>query len=66
MCWMAAIPIAMAGAQALGQQNTEANAQAAQIKAMRQQSREQLKAMNIQNADLTLQQRGALEEATDE
>lgn len=66
MCWMAAVPIAMAGAQALGQQNSEAKAQAAQIKAMRQQSREQLKAMNIQNADLTLQQRGALEEATDE
>lgn len=63
---MAAIPIAMAGAQALGQQNTEAKNQAAQIKAMRQQSKEQIRQMNIQNADLTLQQRDALEEAQDE
>lgn len=63
---MAAIPIAMAGAQALGQQNTEAKSQAAQIKAMRQQSKEQIRQMNIQNADLTLQQRDALEEAQDE
>lgn len=66
MCWMAAIPIAMAGAQALGQQNSEGKAQAAQIKAMRQQSKEQIRQMNIQNADLTLQQRDALEEAQDE
>lgn len=63
---MAAIPIAMAGAQALGQQNSEAKAQTAQIKAMRQQSKEQIRQMNIQNADLTLQQRDSLEEAQDE
>lgn len=66
MCWMAAIPIAMAGAQALGQQNSEAKSQAAQTKAMRLQSIEQIKQMNIQNADMTLQQRDELEEAQDE
>lgn len=66
MCWMAAVPIALAGVQAIGQQNTEAKAQAAQIKAMRQQSREQIRQMNIQNADLTLNQRDQLEEAQDE
>lgn len=66
MCWMAAIPIALAGAQAVGQQNTEAKATAAQIKAMRLQSKEQIKEMNIQNADMTLQQRDELEAAQDE
>lgn len=66
MCWMAAIPIAMAGAQALSSQNSENKAIAAQISASREQSREQLRQMNIQNADLTLQQRGLLEEAQDE
>lgn len=66
MCWMAAIPVAMAGAQALSSQNAQNQATAAQIKAMRAQSREQLKQMNIQNADLTLQQRSILEEAQDE
>lgn len=66
MCWMAAIPIAMAGAQALSSQNSANQATAAQITAMRLQSREQLRQMNIQNADLSLQQRGILEEAQDE
>lgn len=66
MCWMAAIPIAMAGAQALGGQHAANQATAAEIKMMRQQSREQLKQMNIQNADLSLQQRSNLEAAQDE
>lgn len=66
MCWMAAVPIAMMGAQALGQQSTEAKTIAAQQKAMRLQSREQIKEMNIQNADMTLQQRDELEVAQDE
>lgn len=66
MCWVAAIPIALAGAQALSQQSSEGKAQAAQIKAMRMQSAEQIRQMNIQNADLTLQQRDSLEEAQDE
>lgn len=66
MCWMAAIPIAMAGAQALGQQSAANQATAAQIKAMRAQSREQLKQMNIQVADMTLQGRDLLEATQDE
>lgn len=66
MCWMAAIPIAMAGAQALSSQNSQNQATAAQIKAMRMQSKEQLRQMNIQNADLSLQARGNLEALQDE
>lgn len=66
MCWMAAIPIAMAGAQALSSQNSQNQATAAQIKAMREQSKEQLRQMNIQNADLSLQARGNLEALQDE
>lgn len=66
MCWMAAIPIAMAAAQGISGQSSEAKAQAAQTAMMRQQSREQLRQMNIQNADLSLQQRSELEAAQDE
>lgn len=66
MCWMAAIPIAMQGAQALSSQSAANKATAAEIKMMRQQSREQLRQMNIQNADLSLQQRSNLEAAQDE
>lgn len=66
MCWVAAIPIAMAGAQALSSQNSQNQATAAQIKAMREQSKEQLRQMNIQNADLSLQARGNLEALQDE
>lgn len=66
MCWMAAIPIAMAGAQALSSQNSQNQATAAQIKAMRMQSKEQLKQMNIQNADLSLQARSELETLQDD
>lgn len=66
MCWMAAIPVAMAGVQALSGQAASAKAQAAEIKMMRAQSREQLKQLNIQNADMNLQQRDNLEAAQDE
>lgn len=66
MCWVAAIPIAMAGAQALSSQNSQNQATAAQIKALRMQSKEQLRQMNIQNADLSLQARGNLEALQDE
>lgn len=66
MCWMAAVPIALAGAQALGQQNSQNQATAAQIKAMRAQSKEQLRQMNIQNADLSLQARSELETLQDD
>lgn len=66
MCWMAAIPIAMAGAQALSSQSSANQATAAQIKAMRMQSKEELRQMNIQNADLSLKARGDLEALQDE
>lgn len=66
MCWMAAIPVAMAGAQALSGAHSQAKAVAAQNKAMRLQSIEQLKQLNIQNADLSLQQRDELEAAQDQ
>lgn len=66
MCWVAAIPIAMAGAQALSSQNSQNQATAAQIKAMREQSKEQLRQMNIQNADLSLQARSELETLQDD
>lgn len=66
MCWFAAIPIAMQGAQALSGQHAANQATAAQIKAMRQQSKEQLRQMNIQNADLSLQARSELETLQDD
>lgn len=66
MCWMAAIPVAMAGVQTLAGQSAAARAQGAEIDAMRRQSAEQIKQMRIQSADMSLQQRGILEEAQDE
>ena len=66
MCWMAAIPIAMASAQAISGQATEANVLGAQINAGRRQAMELLKQTNIQNADLTLQAKSNLEEASAE
>lgn len=66
MCWVAAVPIAMAGVQALSSQSAANQATAAQITAMRQQSKEQLRQMNIQNADLSLQARSELESLQDD
>lgn len=66
MCWAAAVPIALAGAQAIGQQSSQNQAVAAQTKAMRLQSREQLRAMNIQNADLSLQAQSQAETLQDD
>lgn len=66
MCWMAAIPIAIAGAQAIGSQNAQAKAIASQTEAGRRQAFELMKQTNIQNADLSLQARGKLEEASAE
>lgn len=66
MCWMAAIPIAIAGAQAIGGQNAQAKMIAAQTAAGRRQAIELLKQTNIQNADLSLQARSKLEEASSE
>lgn len=66
MCWMAAIPIALAGAQAISSQNAQAKAIASQTEAGRRQAFELMKQTNIQNADLSLQARSKLEEASSE
>lgn len=66
MCWAAAIPIAIAGAQAIGSQNAQAKMIASQTAAGRRQAFELMKQTNIQNADLSLQARSKLEEASSE
>lgn len=66
MCWPAAIPIAIAGAQAVSSQNAQAKMIAAQTAAGRRQAIELMKQTNIQNADLSLQARSKLEEASSE
>lgn len=66
MCWAAAIPIAIAGAQAIGSQNAQAKMIASQTDAGRRQAMEIMKQTNIQNADLSLQARSKLEEASSE
>lgn len=66
MCWMEAIPIAIAGAQAISGQNAQAKMIAAQTSAGRRQAMEIMKQTNIQNADLSLQARSRLEEASSE
>lgn len=66
MCWAAAIPIAIAGAQAIGSQSAQAKAIASQTAAGRRQAFELMKQTNIQNADLSLQARSKLEEASSE
>ncbi|UCS82781.1 internal virion protein [Yersinia phage vB_YenP_Rambo] len=66
MCWMAALPIAMSGAQAIGSNITQGKMIAAQTEAGRRQAMELMKQTNIQNADLSLQARSRLEEASAE
>lgn len=66
MCWAAAIPIAISGAQAIGSQNAQAKMIASQTDAGRRQAMEIMKQTNIQNADLSLQARSRLEEASSE
>ena len=66
MCWLAAIPIALAGAQAIGSQNAQAKMKASQTAAGRRQAFELMRQTNIQNADLSLQARSRLEEASSE
>lgn len=66
MCWMAAIPVALAGAQAISGQNAQAKMIASQTAAGRRQAMEIMKQTNIQNADLSLQARSRLEEASSE
>ena len=66
MCWIAAIPIALSGVQAVSNQYTQSKMIAAQTAAGRRQAIELLKQTNIQNADLSLQARSKLEEASSE
>lgn len=66
MCWAAAIPVALAGAQAIGGQISGAQAAKAQNEAQRLQAINAVRQANWQNADLALQQRDALDVATQE
>lgn len=66
MCWLAAIPIALSGVQAVSNQYTQSKMIAAQTAAGRRQAIELLKQTNIQNTDLSLQARSKLEEASSE
>lgn len=66
MCWMAAIPVALAAAQSVNSSRMANQATAAQNDAMRAQSMADLKAMNINNADDTLRAKAALEDASNE
>ena len=64
MCWMIAIPIAMAAASAASSafgQKAEAKAAAAQVDAARRQKLELIKAGNYEDANLNLQQRESWE-----
>ena len=66
MCWPYAIPIALSGVQAVSNQYTQSKMIAAQTAAGRRQAMEIMKQTNIQNADLSLQARSRLEEASSE
>ncbi|ANM46356.1 internal virion protein [Morganella phage vB_MmoP_MP2] len=66
MCWAEAIPVALAGAQAIGGQISGAQAAKAQNEANRLQAINAIRQANWNNADLTLQQRDALDVATQE
>lgn len=64
MCWMAAIPIAMMGAQAISGSSQESKMIGAQNDMKRRQSAQMIKESNIQNANSSLEQKQKLEEAT--
>lgn len=66
MCWMAAIPIAMAAAQSVGNARNAAKATGLQNDQMRRQSAQMIKESNIQNANASLEQKQKLEEASSE
>lgn len=66
MCWMAAVPIAMAGAQAISGQNQQAKTIAAQNDASRRQAIQMVKETNIANANSRLEQKQILEDASAE
>lgn len=64
MCWMAAIPIAMAAAQSVGNARNAAKVTGLQNDQMRRQSAQMIKESNIQNANASLEQKQKLEEAS--
>ncbi|WQY99545.1 internal virion protein B [Enterobacter phage NJ2] len=66
MCWMAAIPIAMQGAQMMMGNAQGEQAKAATIDQQRRQAIEMVREMNYKDADLRLQERGTLEAASQE
>ncbi|CAK6604839.1 internal virion protein [Klebsiella phage vB_Kpn_K42PH8] len=66
MCWMAAIPIAMAAVQSVGNARNAAKATGLQNDQMRRQSAQMIKESNIQNANASLEQKQKLEEASAE
>lgn len=61
MCWMAAIPVAMAGASSLMNSASEAQQRAGQIDMMRQQQWSTIKDMNMNEANLNLEGRDLLD-----
>lgn len=64
MCWMAAIPLGMVAAGALKGSYDSSKAEGAAITSSRLSNIEQLRQMNIQNANMSLQAREKLEEST--
>uniref|UniRef100_A0AAU8ECA0 Internal virion protein n=1 Tax=Klebsiella phage vB_Kpn15-P3 TaxID=3230844 RepID=A0AAU8ECA0_9VIRU len=66
MCWVAAIPIAMAAVQSVGNARNAAKATGLQNDQMRRQSAQMIKESNIQNANASLEQKQKLEEASAE
>uniref|UniRef100_A0AAU8EGC0 Internal virion protein n=1 Tax=Klebsiella phage vB_Kpn24-P1 TaxID=3230851 RepID=A0AAU8EGC0_9VIRU len=66
MCWVAAIPIAMAAVQSVGNARNAAKATGLQNDQMRRQSAQMIKESNIQNANASLEQKQKLEEASSE
>lgn len=66
MCWVAAIPIAMAAMQSIGNARSAAAQTGLQNDQMRRQSAQRIKESNIQNANASLEQKQKLEEASAE
>ncbi|SOO46824.1 internal (core) protein B [Yersinia phage fPS-59] len=66
MCWMAAIPIAMSVASSVAGGAQADQAAAAKNDMLRRQQRETIKAMNIEDANLKLEQRDLLDSTVNE
>ena len=66
MCWIAAIPIAMAAVSSISGQQQQAKAIASSNDASRRQAIQMVKESNIQNANSRLEQEQLLEDASQE